>query len=150
VVSLDFVEVPDVISPSDIWNIIDHGVAIQSDPVVHGRGNLFMEPDDAYRITVFAVGTDGHLYEVYWNGSQWTLSDRGGSLMPGLLMIGRGNFATTDFGIVNCKNVVGTSSGGPGTSSKAQRLGTIRPHEQRGKHVTRLSRLPTTGPRHYT
>lgn len=29
------------------------------------------------RISIFVNGSDGHLYDKYWNGSQWAWEDQG-------------------------------------------------------------------------
>ena len=53
------------------WTWIDTGRGVRGRVVALTRGNRRGASDAEVRINVFAQGTDGNLWERYWNGSSW-------------------------------------------------------------------------------
>ncbi len=80
-----------------IWRWIDHGRGIVGRPAVLVHGNTASVSSSGVRIYLFVRGSDGKLWQRYWNGSSWSWSDTGRLAGEGEpLIIARGNLGGVD------------------------------------------------------
>jgi hypothetical protein len=77
-----------------VWGT-DHGDNVLGTPATLSRGDLWNVNPGSVRINLFIAGANGHLMERFWDGSQWSWEDHGGSVDGSPIMIGRGNFDST-------------------------------------------------------
>ena len=73
------------------WSWVDTGKGAAGRPAILVRGNAASTSGTAIRINLFVQGTDGKLWERYWNGSAWNWSDTGKKVDGTPLVFARGN-----------------------------------------------------------
>lgn len=80
-----------------VWSWIDHGRGIVGRPVALVHGNTASVSSAGVRIDLFVQGSDGRLWEHYWNGTAWSWRDTGraGDGEP-IIIIARGNLGAVD------------------------------------------------------
>src|SRR6266542_2005365 len=82
------------------WTWVDTGKAVSHDPVALIRGSSGSPDAVGVRINLFVRGTDGHLWERYWDGAAWTWVDTGKGIRGRVTAILRGNRWSADGGDV--------------------------------------------------
>jgi len=99
------------------WTWVDTGKGIRGRVTAILRGNRWSADGGDVRINLFAEGTDGQLWERYWDGATWTWVDTGKPAVGEPLAIVRGNTGTVDPAAVRINLFVPvlhtTASGGP-------------------------------------
>jgi hypothetical protein len=78
------------------WTWIDTGKGIRGRVAAIQRGNRRSTNGGDIRINLFAEGTDGTLWERYWDGGSWAWIDTGKPAVGEPLAIVRGNADTVD------------------------------------------------------
>ncbi len=80
------------------WTWSDTGKSVAGDPVILVRGNVASVDNAAVRINLFVNGSDGRLWERFWDGSKWTWSDTGLPVYVAgePIILVRGNVASVD------------------------------------------------------
>jgi hypothetical protein len=78
------------------WSWTDTGQGIAGRPAVLMRGNAASVSGGDIRINLFAQGTDGRLWERYWNGATWSWIDTGMTADGAPLVIAHGNLGSVD------------------------------------------------------
>jgi Common central domain of tyrosinase len=78
------------------WSWIDTGKGVRGSVEAIVRGNRRSVAGGDVRINLFAEGTDGKLWERYWDGSNWAWIDTGKPAVGPPIAIVRGNADTTD------------------------------------------------------
>ncbi|MBI1877488.1 MAG: tyrosinase family protein [Chloroflexi bacterium] len=78
------------------WAWKDHGRGIVGRPAVLVHGNTAAVSSAGVRISLFVQGSDGKLWEHYWNGSAWTWRDTGRAGDGEPIIIARGNLGAVD------------------------------------------------------
>ena len=73
------------------WTWVDTGKRVAGDPIAIVRGDVTDLDGSDLRINLFVRGTDGTLWERYWNGSTWTWIDTGKKVVDDPVAIARGN-----------------------------------------------------------
>jgi len=76
------------------WSWVDTGRGVAGKPAVLVRGNTASASGADIRINLFAQGTDGRLWERYWNGATWSWVDTGMATEGTPLVIARGNLGS--------------------------------------------------------
>lgn len=82
------------------WSWVDTGKEVDGEPLVLIRGNVGSPEASTVRINVFVRGTDGTLWERYWNGSSWSWIDTGRKAAGDPIAITRGDVEGVDAGDV--------------------------------------------------
>jgi Common central domain of tyrosinase len=99
------------------WTWVDTGKGVRGRVTAILRGNQRSAGGGDVRINLFAEGTDGQLWERYWDGATWTWVDTGKPAVGEPLAIVRGNTGTVDPAAVRINLFVPvlhtTASGGP-------------------------------------
>ncbi len=76
------------------WSWNDTGRGIVGRPSILMRGATHTVTGSDVRINLFARGTDGRLWERYWNGTTWSWIDTGRATDSDPLVIARGNLGS--------------------------------------------------------
>jgi hypothetical protein len=90
----------DIYWDGSAWSTTGRARVIVGQPAMILRGKHESVSANDIKINGFSIGTNGHLYEVSWDGTRWVNRDHGGSLTPGILMFGRGNFGSISNGAI--------------------------------------------------
>jgi hypothetical protein len=80
------------------WSWVDAGKQVAGDPIAIVRGDVEGVEANDLRINVFVRGTDGTLWERYWNGASWAWADTGKKVADDPVAIVRGNSGSPDGG----------------------------------------------------
>jgi hypothetical protein len=80
------------------WSWTDTGKKVAGDPIAVVRGDAEGVEANDLRINVFVRGTDGTLWERYWNGTAWSWADTGKKVADDPVAIIRGNSGSPDAG----------------------------------------------------
>ena len=98
------------------WSWVDTGKGVRGRVAAVLRGNRRSTDAGAVRINLFAEGTDGQLWERYWDGAAWSWIDTGKPAVGEPFAVVRGNVDSVDAGAVRINLfvpvLVTTSSGG--------------------------------------
>jgi hypothetical protein len=78
------------------WVWADHGKGVRGRVVPIVRGNRSSVNGQDVRINLFVQGTDGKLWERYWNGNTWVWADTGRKADGEPFAIVRGNTGSVD------------------------------------------------------
>jgi hypothetical protein len=78
------------------WSWNDTGKGVRGRVTAILRGNRHSTSGADVRINLFAEGTDGKLWERYWNGAAWSWIDTGKSAVGEPMAIVRGNADSVD------------------------------------------------------
>lgn len=78
------------------WTWVDTGKGVRGRVEAIVRGNRRSVAGGDVRINLFAEGTDGKLWERYWDGSNWAWIDTGKPAVGAPIVVVRGNMDTTD------------------------------------------------------
>jgi hypothetical protein len=78
------------------WTWVDHGKAVDGEPLVLARGDLSSTDGAQVRVNLFVRGLDGNLWERYWDGANWTWVDTGMAVSGDPIAVVRGDFEEVD------------------------------------------------------
>jgi hypothetical protein len=78
------------------WTWVDTGKGVVGRPAMVVRGNTASVRGEDLRINLFAQGSDGRLWERYWNGVTWSWVDTGKPVDGTPLVMTRGNTGSVD------------------------------------------------------